>query len=204
MGKAGRERRRRRRRGRRGRGTIEGQAHGRSRDLCERAEGLTGRKSEAPTERYQSTHGEQDYCVAREGRAWPWAATKIGTTAASPPPSTFVYTRATHTRAQPADPRNTKRKPSTLVRERGNTMRRHGFLNRFRSTRFPDEGTSPLMADFNFDSFHESSFSYHDSNTIREKFSRINFSRETRNLCKLKIFRYSLKIISLFPSVIKI
>lgn len=66
MGKAGRERRRRRRRGR---GTIEGQAHGRSRDLCERAEGLTGRKSEAPTERYQSTHGEQDYCVAREGRA---------------------------------------------------------------------------------------------------------------------------------------
>lgn len=156
MGKAGRERRRR---GRRGRGTIEGQAHGRSRDLCERAEGLTGRKSEAPTERYQSTHGEQDYCVAREGRAWPWAATKIGTTAASPPPSTFVYTRATHT-CSTADPRNTKRKPSTLVREPGNTMRRHGFLNRFRSTRFPDKGTGLLMADFNFDSFDESSFSY--------------------------------------------
>lgn len=48
-------------------------------------------------------------------------------------------------------------------------MRRHGFLNRFRSTRFPDKGTGLLMADFNFDSFDKSSFSYRFQ-MIREKF----------------------------------
>lgn len=38
---------------------------------------------------------------------------------------------------------------------RESTMRRHGFLNRFRSTR-----QRPSIVRFNFDSFHESSFSH--------------------------------------------
>lgn len=51
-----------------------------------RRAGRRGKEGRAVTfsRRYQSTHDEEDYCVAREGRAWPWAATKKIGTAAEP------------------------------------------------------------------------------------------------------------------------